>query len=187
MITGSAGEAGTLEVTTTLAHCDRPLGMVSIMEPSSDAMLVLTKELNLESPIPLLRLMMAQSNCFQVVDLQAVSDPSTAAKVHYMIRPNIIFSDQTGGLGALPQPLQEVLEPGQPLSLRGLQPLAHQALQRGAEVAVGEHIVRHLLQHGVGIELRQVLRSIPARVADEHRLSPDSGRARTGGPCSACD
>jgi hypothetical protein len=101
VVTGSAGEAGAQETAVELAHCAKPLGMASLMEPSRDAMLFLTNNLNLQSPIPLLRLIMAQSNCFQVVDLEAVADPSTAARVHYMIRPNIIFSDQTGGYGGL--------------------------------------------------------------------------------------
>jgi hypothetical protein len=102
MVSGSTGEAGAQEAAVELARCDKPLGMASLMEPSADAMLVLTKDLNLQSPVPLLRLMMAQSNCFQVVDLQAVSDPDTAAKVHYMIRPNIIFSNpNAGGFGGL--------------------------------------------------------------------------------------
>ena len=105
LVPESAGEAGSEEGTVQLARCDRPLGLASLMEPSADAMLILQKDLNLQSPVPLLRLMMAQSNCFQVVDLQAVNDPGTAAKVHYMIRPNIIFSNPDaggyGGLGAM--------------------------------------------------------------------------------------
>jgi hypothetical protein len=86
----------------------------------------LLRSVGLQSPVPLLRLMMAQSNCFQVVDRGAamsnlqmeqnlaqsgmLQQGSTTARgrmvtTQYLITPNVIFSNQNAGganvLGAL--------------------------------------------------------------------------------------
>jgi peptidoglycan hydrolase-like protein with peptidoglycan-binding domain len=96
-----------------------------MVEANSQA-LGLLRSVGLESPLPLLRLMMAQSNCFQVVDRGAalrniqteqnlqnsglLQQGSTTARgrlvtAQYVVTPNVIFSNQDAGgsdfLGAL--------------------------------------------------------------------------------------
>jgi hypothetical protein len=70
MVTGSGG-ADAQKAAPSLPHCDRPLGTAVLVEPEAHT-LSLLRGVGLQSPTPLLRLMMAQSNCFQVVDRGAV-------------------------------------------------------------------------------------------------------------------
>lgn len=122
MVTGSAGEAGTTGASTQLVRCDRPLGTAALVEPESNTQALLGS-VGLQSPIPLIRLMMAQSNCFQVIDRGAalgniqtedalsrsgmLRQGSTTARgrmitTQYLITPNVIFSNQnSGGFGGL--------------------------------------------------------------------------------------
>lgn len=125
MVTGSGGAAGAQGAAASLPRCDRPLGTAALVEPEAHA-LSLLNSVGLQSPTPLLRLMMAQSNCFQVVDRGAalgnlqtedqlrasgmLQQGSTTARgrmvtVQYLITPNVIFSNPNAGgynaLGAL--------------------------------------------------------------------------------------
>jgi Curli production assembly/transport component CsgG len=66
MVQGSAGEAGNAQnEATALRHCDQPLGTVALVEDQTTIGLA---QYGLESPVPLLRLLASQSNCFAVVD-----------------------------------------------------------------------------------------------------------------------
>ncbi|QBQ53633.1 hypothetical protein [Nitrosococcus wardiae] len=126
MATGSGGDAGAQgAAAASLPRCDKPLGTAALVEPEAHALSLLSS-VGLQSPTPLLRLMMAQSNCFQVVDggaalgsiqtedqLRAsgmLQQGSTTARgrmvtVQYLITPNVIFSNPNAGgynaLGAL--------------------------------------------------------------------------------------
>src|SRR4051794_22470610 len=54
------------EVGSTVEHCDRPLGTIAVTEnPSTTSAL---QGYGLGSPAALLRIMIQQSNCFQVVE-----------------------------------------------------------------------------------------------------------------------
>lgn len=121
MVTGSAGEAGAQAASAQLVRCDRPLGTAALIEPDSYVITSLS-QLGLSSPIPVLRLLMAQSNCFQVVDrgaalgaleteqqlkasgmLQAGSTTAHGRMLttQYLITPNVVFSNpDAGGYGA---------------------------------------------------------------------------------------
>jgi hypothetical protein len=121
MVTGSGGAAGTQGAASELVRCDRPLGTAALVEPEHNT-IVLLNSVGLQSPIPLLRLMMAQSNCFQVVDRGAalsniqtedrlrasgmLQEGATTARgrmvtTQYLVTPNIIFSNpNAGGMGA---------------------------------------------------------------------------------------
>jgi hypothetical protein len=121
MVTGSGGAAGVQGASTQLARCDRPLGTAALIEPDSYVITSLS-QLGLSSPIPVLRLLMAQSNCFQVVDRGAalgaleteqqlkaagmLQAGSTTARgrmltTQYLITPNVVFSNpDAGGYGA---------------------------------------------------------------------------------------
>ena len=77
-VTGSAGsgENSAQGEAQTLTKCSKPLGVAALVEPQSNndtSTIVVLSQLGLPSPIPMLRLMMSQSNCFQVVDRGAAS------------------------------------------------------------------------------------------------------------------
>lgn len=116
-VTGSTGSAGTQGASSNLERCDRPLGTAALVEPDANA-LGLLNSVGLQSPIPLLRLMMAQSNCFEVVDRGAalrniqmeqglagsgmLQQGSTTARgrmitTQYLITPNVVFSNPNAG------------------------------------------------------------------------------------------
>lgn len=112
---GSASaHAGSLE------HCDSTMGTISIVEDrNSDWYHDLHYKYRLNSTIPLLRLMVQQSNCFVVVergrgmrsmarerDLQNSGELRSGSRFHkgqlvaadYSLNPSINFSSNTGGL-----------------------------------------------------------------------------------------
>ncbi len=114
----STGEAKQLE------KCSAPIATVALAEDEGNkqAYAVVLSQLQLpQSPLPLIRLMFQQSNCFQIVDrgrgLQAISTEQQLAKqgmlqagsnvqggslvaADYTITPNVVFSDQNaGGMG----------------------------------------------------------------------------------------
>lgn len=64
MATGSAGAAGNQGESTQLFRCARPIGTAALLEPENRYYM----SYGLTSPVPVLRLLMAQSNCFRVVD-----------------------------------------------------------------------------------------------------------------------
>lgn len=125
VVSGSAGSAGAQGASTQLQRCTAPLGTAALVEPDAQASALL-QQVGLQSPVPLLRLMMAQSNCFTVVDRGAalsnietedrlansgmLRQGSTTARgrmitTQYLMTPNVIFSNPNAGggnaLGAL--------------------------------------------------------------------------------------
>ena len=109
-----------------LKKSNEPFATVALSEDETNKqqyVAVLTQLQLPQSPIPLLRLMFQQSNCFQIVDrgkgLQAISTEQQLAKqgmlkegsnitggqlvaADFTITPNIVFSDQNaGGFGAV--------------------------------------------------------------------------------------
>ena len=121
-VSGSAGAAGNKDQTTKLVRCDRPLGTAALVEIDNNSASLL-QTVGLQSPTPLLRLMMAQSKCFMVIDRGAAlgniqteqrlkqsgmlqSGATTArgrmVSVQYLITPNVVFSNpNSGGASAL--------------------------------------------------------------------------------------
>jgi hypothetical protein len=120
MVTGSAGAAGTQGAAPQLTRCAAPIGTAALVEQDWPALTAA----GLTSPIPLLRIMMAQSNCFQVVDrgqasaalereramagageLQKGSNMGAGQMkaADFLITPNVVFKDPNsgGGFGAL--------------------------------------------------------------------------------------
>lgn len=68
-VSGSAGQAGAKNAAKDLVRCAAPIGTVALVEdPNGYAY---TSRYQLPAPMPLLRLMMQQSNCFRVVDRSA--------------------------------------------------------------------------------------------------------------------
>ncbi|MBM7131300.1 peptidoglycan-binding protein [Dyella mobilis] len=119
---GSAGGATSTGAASTLEHCDHPLGTLAVEENTNDPWYaVLTGQYHLPSTVPLLRLMIQQSNCFVVVDrgqamnsmmgerglaasgeLRSTSSMGKGQMVaaDYVVTPSIQFSQNTGGGGA---------------------------------------------------------------------------------------
>ncbi len=116
MVTGSAGAAGSQGAAPQLTHCASPIGTAALIEQDNPML----AQAGLTSPIPLLRIMMAQSNCFQVVDrgqasqaLQRERAMASAGELQsgsnmgagqmkaadFLITPNVIFKDSNAGGG----------------------------------------------------------------------------------------
>lgn len=84
-VTGSAGADGTHKADSQLVKCSRPIGTAALIEPGAGGVpiggypgvyplgLAGYASAGLTSPIPLVRLIMAQSGCFRVVDRGAAS------------------------------------------------------------------------------------------------------------------
>jgi curli biogenesis system outer membrane secretion channel CsgG len=66
---GAAAGASSQGAASTLEHCDAPLGTLSVVEDQDgDWYRYLTGDLRLPSTIPLMRMLIQQSNCFVVVE-----------------------------------------------------------------------------------------------------------------------
>jgi len=67
--TGSAGGAASQGVNAQLEHCDKTLGTLTIVEETNQPWLYqLSQDYHVQSTVPLLRLIIQQSNCFVVVE-----------------------------------------------------------------------------------------------------------------------
>lgn len=115
LVTGSAGPEGAQQANAKLPQCDRPLGRAAIVEKQIPAL----AQMGLTSPVPLIRLMISQSNCFQVVDrgqaLDRIAEERSLsgrggvgklAAADYFITPDIVSQNANagalgGGVGAL--------------------------------------------------------------------------------------
>lgn len=106
MVAGSAGAAGSQEQVTPMPQCERPIGTVALVEKQIPAL----AQMGLTSPVPLLRLMVSQSNCFQVVDrgqaLARIEDErrlsgrggvGQLAAAQYYLTPDIVFQNANAG------------------------------------------------------------------------------------------
>jgi hypothetical protein len=120
VVQGSAGTDGS-KGDKGLEHCDKPMGAVAVHEVQSD-MLGYLRRYNLQSPVPLIRLMIQQSNCFIVVERgvgmqnmaqerqlaasgQARQDSNVGGgqmvAADFVLTPGVVFSDNNaGGVGA---------------------------------------------------------------------------------------
>lgn len=118
-VTGSAAGANAEGASELLQRCDRPLGTLAVAEDTqSEWYQQLTSQYQLPSTVPLLRLLIQQSNCFVIVDrgaglemmqreralqqggeLRGGSNMGGGQMVaaDYIMRPSIQFAQQTGG------------------------------------------------------------------------------------------
>ncbi len=68
-VTGSAGPGGaTNNATAQLERCERPLGVMTLVESQDVGMAQSLQTMGLGTPIPVLRLIAQQSNCFIIAD-----------------------------------------------------------------------------------------------------------------------
>lgn len=122
-VTGSGGPNGSSGASADLVTCPKPIGIAALVEPRT----TYYHHYGLSSPASLLKLMMAQSNCFRIVDRGAGNramerERAIAAKgefqkgsnmgkgqmvaADYVITPQIVYKDKNaggagGGLGGL--------------------------------------------------------------------------------------
>jgi curli biogenesis system outer membrane secretion channel CsgG len=122
--TGSAGGATAQNVNDQLEHCERTLGTLTIVEEANQPWVQqFSAQYQMQSTVPLLRMIIQQSNCFVVVERgQAFNNMQTERALmeqgelrrtsnigkgqmvaaDYTMTPSITFSQKnTGGLGAL--------------------------------------------------------------------------------------
>ncbi len=119
VVSGSGGSAGAQGASTQMVHCTKSLGTAALVEPDPQAAARLS-QVGLQSPLPLMRLIMAQSGCFRVIDRGAAlsnmtqevglaqsgllkSGSATAQgrmiAAQYLVTPNVIFSNPNAGGG----------------------------------------------------------------------------------------
>ena len=67
-VTGAAGGATSENANSQLEHCDETLGTLAVVEDQSAPWYYQLSRYNLGSTVPVLRMMIQQSNCFVVVE-----------------------------------------------------------------------------------------------------------------------
>ena len=82
-----------------LVRCERPLGSAAVLDPDPNVMAAL-ETVGLQSPAPVIRMMMAQSNCFRVI-AESLGQPGRRPTVKWLISPNVVFADSAASDGGL--------------------------------------------------------------------------------------
>ncbi len=120
VVQGGAGTSGVTTDSTGLAHCDKPMGALAVVEPQ-DAVTAALSNYSLQSPVGIIRMMVQQSNCFIVVERgqgmqnmmqeRALMDSGQLRQnsnigggqmvvADFIMTPSIVFSDDNaGGVG----------------------------------------------------------------------------------------
>lgn len=119
-VTGAAGGATSANGNSALERCDQSLGTLALVEDQSAPWYHELRSRKLGSTVPVIRMMIQQSNCFVVVERgQALHNMKTERALQdsgemrqgsnfgkgqmvgadYTINPSIQFSQNTGGLG----------------------------------------------------------------------------------------
>jgi len=120
-VTGAAGGATAENASSTLERCDQSLGTLGVVEDQNAAWYHTLRSYKLGSTVPVLRMMIQQSNCFVVVErgsamhnmnvernLQKTGEMRSGSNfgagqmvaADYTMNPSITFSQNTGGIGA---------------------------------------------------------------------------------------
>lgn len=120
--TGGVGPDGqTTNASSELERCDAPKGTIAVVEPQSHLQVALSRY-QLGSPTSIIRMLIQQSNCFQVVERgmamqnmmqeralaqsgQLQSDQNIGkgqmVTADFLVTPNVVFSENNaGGVGA---------------------------------------------------------------------------------------
>lgn len=122
VVSGAAGGSAAENKNSQLEHCDQSLGTLALEEDTSAQWYMTLSQYQLGSTLPVLRLMIQQSNCFVIVDrnramgnmmkereLAASGETRQGSNFHkgqmvaadYTMSPSIQFSGQSGGVGGL--------------------------------------------------------------------------------------
>jgi len=121
-ITGSAGPSGSSGASSALETCDKPFGTLTIAEVQDANMKMIQKMSGLPEPTPLLRLIVQQSRCFQIVErgiafqnmmqerelskdgqLKSASNVGRGqmAAVDFLLTPDVTVAANTGGAAVI--------------------------------------------------------------------------------------
>lgn len=117
--TGSAGGETAQNANAQLEHCDKPLGTLAVIEDQQAAWYgQLTGHYGLSSTVPVIKLLVQQSNCFMVVDRGAAMNSAMGERAlrdsgemrksskfqqgqmvaaDYSMSPSVTFSDNNAG------------------------------------------------------------------------------------------
>nr|WP_231638014.1 CsgG/HfaB family protein [Piscinibacter sakaiensis] len=119
-VTGSAGGATTANANSQLERCDQALGTLSVVEDQNAPWYQSLRSYQLGSTVPVLRMMVQQSNCFVVVERGAAMNNMNTERAlqqsgemragsnfgkgqmvaaDYTMSPSIQFAQRTGGVG----------------------------------------------------------------------------------------
>jgi len=119
-VTGAAGGASTEGASSSLERCDQSLGTIGVVEDQSAGWYQTLRGYKLGSTVPVLRMMIQQSNCFVVVERGAAMQNMNTERnlqksgemragsnfgagqmvaADYTMNPQITFSQNTGGVG----------------------------------------------------------------------------------------
>jgi len=106
LMTSATPEGGAEKKTAQMPRCEQPLGTVALVEKEIPAL----EDTALSSPTSVLRLMITQSNCFQVVDRGEALDKimeerhvtkkgkrPQLAKADYFLTPDVISKNENAG------------------------------------------------------------------------------------------
>lgn len=119
-VTGSAGGATAQGANSTLERCDESLGTLGVVEDQNATWYQYLRNYKLGSTVPVLRMMIQQSNCFVIVERGAAMHNMNVERnlarsgemragssmgggqmvaADYTMSPSITFSQNTGGMG----------------------------------------------------------------------------------------
>ncbi|MEO8122775.1 MAG: CsgG/HfaB family protein [Burkholderiales bacterium] len=119
-VTGAAGGATSEGGNSTLEHCDQTLGTIGVVEDQTAPWFQTLQSYKLGTTVPVLRMMIQQSNCFVVVERGAAMQNMNVERqlqksgemrggsnfgagqmvaADYTMSPSIQFSQNTGGVG----------------------------------------------------------------------------------------
>jgi curli biogenesis system outer membrane secretion channel CsgG len=119
-VTGAAGGASAEGASSALERCPETLGTIGVVEDQTAGWYRTLQSYKLGSTVPVLRLMIQQSNCFVVVERGAAMQnmqmeralrdsgemragsnmgPGQMVAADYTMSPSIQFSQNTGGIG----------------------------------------------------------------------------------------
>jgi hypothetical protein len=119
-VTGAAGGANSEGGNSTLERCDQALGTIGVVEDQNAGWYRTLQSYKLGSTVPVLRMMIQQSNCFVVVERGAAMQNMQMERqlqqsgemrqgsnfgggqmvaADYTMSPSIQFSQNTGGIG----------------------------------------------------------------------------------------
>jgi hypothetical protein len=119
-VTGAAGGSSTANANSSLERCDESLGTIGVVEDQNAGWYHTLRGYKLGSTVPVLRMMIQQSNCFVVVERGAAMrnmnverDLNRSGEMRggsnmgagqmvaadYTMSPEITFSQNTGGFG----------------------------------------------------------------------------------------
>lgn len=118
--TGGVGPDGAQGASTELEKCDAPKGTLAVVEPQNQALMSLQRY-GLGSPTSVVRMLIQQSNCFQIVERgagmqnlmqeRALADSGQLqggqnmgkgqmVTADFIVTPNVVFSENNaGGIG----------------------------------------------------------------------------------------